>query len=324
MSSQAPVPGSRSENPSGFVEKLRVARLSIISNTILVFGKLFIGIITGSVSVVSEAIHSAIDLLAAIIAYISVRAAGKPPDKEHQFGHGKIETVSGYIEAVLIFFAAVLIIHEAYNKIINKTGIEFIWLGLIVMGISIILNWFVSRRLMAVAKKYNSIALEADALHLTTDIYTSLGVLVGLGIIQLTGWQIVDPIVAIFVAALIIVAAYKLTRKSVSDLVDVKLTDEEETAIKRILGEHTSEFIEYHEMRTRKAGNTRFIDLHLVINKQLPIGDGHKLTDHLESDLNNTFPDAHIMIHIEPCDGNCHGCKKEITCPDGLTKKPSV
>jgi cation diffusion facilitator family transporter len=300
--------------------KLRVARLSIISNTVLVFGKLFVGIITHSVSIVSEAIHSSIDLLAAVIAYLSVRAAGKPPDKEHQFGHGKIETVSGYIEAVLISFAALLIIHEAYNRIINEISVKIIWLGLIVMGVSIILNWFVSRRLMAVAKKYNSMALEADALHLTTDIYTSLGVLVGLGIVQLTGWQIVDPIVAILVAALIMVAAYKLTRKSVSDLIDVKLTDEEEITIKRIIGEHTSEFIEYHEMRTRKAGNTRFIDLHLVINKQLPIGDGHKLTDHLESDLIKAFPDAHIMIHIEPCDENCPKCTKGITCPDGLMK----
>jgi cation diffusion facilitator family transporter len=300
--------------------KLRVARLSIISNTILVFGKLFIGIITGSVSVVSEAIHSAIDLLAAVIAYFSIRAAARPPDNEHQFGHGKIETVSGYIEAVLIFFAAVLIIHEAIDKIVNKTGVELIWLGLIIMGVSIILNWFVSRRLMAVAKKYNSIALEADALHLSTDIYTSLGVMVGLGIVQITGYKIIDPIVAIFVATLIIGAAYKLTRKSVSDLVDVKLTDEEEITIKKILGEHTSEFIEYHEMRTRKAGNTRFIDLHLVVNKQLPVGDGHKLTDHLENDLINAFPEARIMIHIEPCNENCPECAKEITCPNGLTK----
>jgi len=114
-----------------------------------------------------------------------------------------------------------------------------------------------------------------------------------------------------------------LTRKSVSDLVDVKLTDEEEAAIKRILAEHTSEFIGYHEMRTRRAGNTRFIDLHLVVNKQLPVGDGHKLTDHLESDLTNAFPDARIMIHIEPCDENCPECEKEITCPDGLMKKSS-
>jgi len=174
--------------------KLKVARLSIISNTILVVGKLLIGIITGSVSIISEAIHSSIDLIAAVITYVSVRAAAKPPDKEHQFGHGKIETISGYIEAVLIFFAALLIIHEAINKIVNRTGVKFIWLGLIIMGISIILNWFVSRRLMAVAKKYNSIALEADAIHLTTDIYTSLGVLVGLFIVQLTGLNIIDPI----------------------------------------------------------------------------------------------------------------------------------
>jgi len=302
-------------------EKLNVARLSVFSNTLLITSKLVVGFVTGSVSVISEGIHSGIDLLAAIIAYFSVRAAAVPPDKEHQFGHGKIENLSGYIEATLIFFAAALIIHEAIGKIINKPPIEFVWLGLVVMGLSVILNWFVSRRLMRVAKKYNSTALEADALHLTTDIYTSLGVLVGLGLVQLTGLQIIDPIAAILVAALIIVAAYRLTKKSVRDLVDIKLTDEEEIQVKRILEEHTSQFVGYHEMRTRRSGNTSFIDLHLVVNKQLKVDESHKLTEHLEADLAKTFPDSQILIHIEPCDDNCSQCRINTTCPE-VTKQP--
>jgi len=295
-------------------EKLRTAFLSILSNTVLIAGKLAVGLITGSVSVISEAIHSGIDLIAAFIAYFSVRAAARPPDKEHQFGHGKIENLSGYIEATLIFFAAALIIHQAWDKIVKGTGVELVWMGLAVMGLSIVLNWFVSRRLMAVAKKYHSAALEADALHLTTDIYTSIGVLVGLGLVQVTGLQIIDPIVAIIVAVMIIVAAYRLTRKSVRDLVDIKLTDEEESAVKRILEEHASQFVGYHEMRTRRAGNTRFIDLHLVVNKELHVDESHKLTEHLETDLVKAFPDSQVLIHIEPCDDNCAPCQHKSTC----------
>lgn len=299
-------------------EKVNVARLSILSNTLLILGKVSVGIITGSVSVISEAIHSAIDLLAAIIAYFSVRVSGNPPDKEHQFGHGKIENLSGSIEAVLILIAALLIIHEAIDKIIKGTGVEFIWLGMVVMFMSIVLNWVVSRKLMVVAKKYHSAALEADALHLTTDIYTSVGVMVGLGLVQLTGIKLIDPIMAIMVALLIIVAAYRLTKKSVRDLVDIKLTDEEENTVKLILDEHTSEFVDYHEMRTRRAGSTRFIDLHIVVKKRLSVDKAHKLTDHLESDLVKAFPDIQIMIHVEPCDDKCDVCKSNGTCKSAV------
>jgi cation diffusion facilitator family transporter len=165
-----------------------------------------------------------------------------------------------------------------------------------------------------VAKKYNSAALEADALHLTTDVYTSLGVLVGLGLVQLTGISIIDPITAIMVALIIIRAAYKLSRKSVRDLCDIKLTDEEEEQIQRILEEHNSAFVNYHKMRTRQAGNTRFIDLHLVVRKQQSIEEGHNLAEHLETDLLRVFPGAQVLIHLEPCDDNCPQCVKESTC----------
>ncbi|MBI5779310.1 MAG: cation transporter [Planctomycetes bacterium] len=305
----------------GNQKKIRVARLSILSNTLLVVGKLVVGIMSGSVSVISEAIHSGIDLLAAIIAYFSVRAAAVPPDKEHQFGHGKIENLSGYIEATLIFFAAALIIHESIDKIIRKPPIEFIWLGLLVMAVSVVLNRYVSRKLMAVAKEYHSAALEADALHLTTDVYTSLGVMAGLGLVHLTGLRIIDPLAAIVVAILIIIAAYRLTRKSVRDLVDIKLTDEEEKAVKDILEQHTTEFVNYHKMRTRRAGNTRFIDLHLVVNKKLTVDDGHRLTEHLELDLLGAFQGAQVLIHIEPCDEKCPACSKKADCATATTGK---
>ncbi|MBI4834661.1 MAG: exodeoxyribonuclease VII large subunit [Planctomycetes bacterium] len=298
-------------------EKLGVARLSIISNTVLIIGKLAVGLFTGSVSVVSEGIHSGMDLLAAIIAYFSVRAAAVPPDKEHKFGHGKIENISGYIEATLIFFASALIIHEAIDKLINGTPVEFLGLGIFIMGVSIVLNWIVSKKLMAVAKKYHSAALEADAMHLTTDIYTSLGVLVGLVLVQLTGVEIIDPIVAILVALLIVHAAYELTKRSLRDLCDARLTDQEEAVIRGVLDEHREQYVDYHQLRTRRAGNTCFIDLHVVVKKESYIDEGHKLSKHLERDLAEAFPSTEILIQVEPCDEKCTLCPKKKDCQPG-------
>jgi cation diffusion facilitator family transporter len=295
-------------------EKLGVARLSIISNTVLIIGKLAVGIFTGSVSVVSEGIHSGMDLLAAIIAFYSVRAAAVPADKDHRFGHGKIENLSGYIEASLIFFASALIIHEAINKLVEGTPVEFLGLGMFIMGVSIVLNWIVSKKLMAVAKKYHSAALEADAMHLTTDIYTSVGVLVGLILVQITGIQIIDPIVAILVAMLIIHAAYELTVRSVRDLCDARLTDQEESVIRSILDEHRTEYVDYHQLRTRRSGNTCFIDFHVIVKKESYIDEGHKLSKHLERDLAEAFQSTQVIIQVEPCDESCTLCPKKDGC----------
>ena len=172
--------------------KVSIARLSIISNTLLILMKLLVGIISGSVSIISEAIHSSMDLIAAIIAFLSVRVSDNPPDTRHPYGHGKIENISGVIEALLIFVAAIWIIIEAVRKLLGeKIELESIALGSIVMLISAIVNTIVSRRLYKVARKTNSVALEADALHLKTDVYTSLGVSVGLGLIMITRYKLV-------------------------------------------------------------------------------------------------------------------------------------
>ena len=181
--------------------KVSIARLSIASNTLLILMKMAVGLISGSVSILSEAIHSSMDLVAAIIAFLSVRVSDNPPDSRHPYGHGKIENISGVIEALLIFIAAIWIIVEAAKKLAGeKIEIDSIALGSIVMLISAIVNTIVSRRLYKVARATNSVALEADALHLKTDVYTSLGVSAGLGLILITGINWLDPIIAILVA----------------------------------------------------------------------------------------------------------------------------
>jgi cation diffusion facilitator family transporter len=198
------------------LRKQKVAMLSIYSNTTLVVLKLAVGITMMSVSVLSEAIHSMIDLIAAVIANYSVRKSAIPADKDHAYGHGKYENYAGVIEALLIFFAALLIIYEALQRLFSKAAVEFLWAGIAVMGISVVVNLLVSRQLMKVGKEEDSMALIADGMHLRTDVYTSLGVFLGLILIVVTGIEELDAIVAIGVAILIMKAAYGLTKESSS------------------------------------------------------------------------------------------------------------
>ncbi len=293
-----------------------VARLSIYSNSLLLIMKLAVGILIGSISILSEALHSGIDLLAAIIANYSVKKAGQPADDEHKFGHGKFENVSGTVEAILIFVAAIIILYKSGEKILGNDGfeLEMIGVGIVVMGISAIVNFYVSARIMKVAKKAESIALEADAYHLTTDVYTSIGVFIGLILIKLTNNPIFDPVMAIIVALIIIKASYDLTKRSVSGLMDMKLSDKEENIIKSIISEHYSEFAEYHDLRTRMSGAERYVDLHLVVPKNQHVVEAHEFCDHLEKDIKEKIPNLSILIHIEPCETDCDICKKLDVC----------
>ncbi len=293
-----------------------VARLSIYSNSLLLIMKLAVGILIGSISILSEALHSGIDLLAAIIANYSVKKAGQPADDEHKFGHGKFENVSGTVEAILIFVAAIIILYKSGEKILGNDGFEFelIGIGIVVMGISAIVNFYVSSRIMKVAKKAESIALEADAYHLTTDVYTSVGVFIGLILIQITKNPIFDPLLAIIVALIILKASYDLTKRSVSGIMDVKLSDREENIIKSIISEHYSEFAEYHDLRTRMSGAERYVDLHLVVPKNQQVAEAHEFCDHLEKDIMEKIPNLSILIHIEPCEADCEICRKLDVC----------
>jgi cation diffusion facilitator family transporter len=295
-------------------EIVTVARLSIYSNTILLFIKLITGILMGSVGVLSEALHSGIDLLAAFIANYSVGKAGQPADREHKFGHGKFENVSCMVESLLIFLAAIIILYESGKKLLEGSKVEFVGAGIIIMGLSAIINIIVSRKIMNVAKKAESIALEADAYHLTTDVYTSVGILVGLVLIKLTGNSIYDPIMAIIVASMITKTSYDLLKKSIVGLMDMKLSDKEEETIMSIISDHSSQHIEYHALRTRMSGAERFVDLHLVMPKDMHIKDVHNLCDHIEKDIMEKISNLSITIHVEPCNANCDICNKLNMC----------
>ncbi len=279
-------------------EKVSVARLSIISNTSLIILKVIAGLISGSVSIISEAIHSSMDLIAALIAFFSVKVSDNPPDSRHPYGHGKVENISGVIEALLIFVAAIWIIWEAVKKLRGGPfELESVGIGTAVMLISAIVNTLVSMRLYKVARETGSVALEADALHLKTDVYTSLGVAGGLGLIMITGIKILDPLVAILVALFIIFESYQLLKRAFSPLLD---TAWKESEIKDLEKKLKQMEVSYHELRTRIAGNYLFIDLHIEIPENVSVGDAHKYCDRIEDELKTVYNNLNVTIHVEP------------------------
>lgn len=275
------------------------AGLSVASNTALVIIKLVVGVMTGSVSIISEAAHSALDLFAALIAFFSVRESGRPADKEHPYGHGKIENLSGAVEAMLILLAAMFILHEAIDKLKYPQEVKNPVLGLYVIGISVVINILVSKHLFRVAERTDSIALEADAHHLSTDVWTSIGVFVGLGLIKITGWHILDPLVAIAVALMIIRVAFSLTWKAAAPLLDTQLPDEEIGELGEIVM-NTPGVRSYHKLRTRKAGPYRQVDFHLIVPAGMPVHEAHAIAERIERDIRDRFPDAYVVTHIEP------------------------
>jgi cation diffusion facilitator family transporter len=291
-----------------FTRKTKAAAVSIASNTILILLKLVSGVITGSVSLIAEAIHSLMDLAAAIVAFVSVNISDRPADREHPFGHGKAENISGVIEGLLIFVAAGFIIYEAIHRIIVGEELEFLELGIGLMVVSIVVNTIVSRYLRRTAKSTDSLALEADATHLTTDVLTMVGVLVGLIVVRITGLTILDPIIAILVALIIIKAAFDITKKSFGGLMDASLPEVEESAIKSCLAEHSEIVVGFHKLRTRKVGSFRQIDLHLVIPKALHVDEAHQICEHLERHIEGILESADVTIHVEPCGTECYLC----------------
>ena len=282
-------------------KKVKVAFLSIISNITLIALKIVAGILSGSVSIISEAIHSSMDLVASLIAFFAVKLSSKPADEKHPYGHGKIENVSGVVEGLLIFVAAILIVMEAIKKLIEpnqEVNISYIPIG--VMLFSALANTIVSKLLYKVSKEEDSIALEADALHLKTDVYTSMGVAVGLLLIKITGIAILDPIIAILVAFLIIKESWVLLRNAFSPLLDARLSDEEEGKIQFVMSKYKNEILDYHRLRTRKSGNIKLVDFHMTVNEELTVKESHALCEKIENDLEQVIKNTNVDIHIEP------------------------
>jgi len=283
----------------------RTAGLSIGSNTVLILLKLIVGFLSGSVSIISEAIHSLMDLAAAIMAFFSIRMASAPADEDHPYGHEKVENVSGVLEAVLIIVAAGLIIFESIKKILHPEAIRNLELGIAVMFVSGLVNIIVSRRLYKVAAEERSVALEADALHLKTDVYSSLGVGLGLLVIVVLersfglAWAyLLDPVVALSIALLILREAWEMLSRAFGPLVDTSISKEERVQIEETVAGYSG--VGMHSIRTRRAGGKRYVDFHLSVPADMRVLDSHELCDAIEKAIESKLSNSSVLIHVEP------------------------
>ncbi len=290
------------------VRKSRAAILSVASNSLLVVGKIIVGLVVGSVSILSEAIHSGIDLIAAAIAWWAVRQSAKPADEEHPFGHGKFENLSGAIEALLIFVAAGWIVVEAVDKLQHPAPLEGIGWGVAVMGVSAIANYLVSFWLFRVGRATDSMALMADGWHLRTDVYTSVGVAAGLFVVAVgerlfpgRSLAFLDPLIAIGVALLILKAAVQLTLGSLKDLLDVRLPPEEVGWIIAYL-RGRDDIPGFHDLRTRKAGGERFIEVHLELAPEMSVRESHDIARSVSHGIRQHLSGATVTVHVDPGD----------------------
>lgn len=291
--------------------KQRAATLSVLSNTSLVTLKVVAGLLTGSVSILSEALHSGTDQIASLMAYISIRKAEAPADAEHPFGHGKFENLSGLAEALLIVLAGGYIMYEAVLKIIEPEEIRLPSFAIAVMALSAMVNWVVSRYLYRVARQTDSIALEADAKHLSIDVYTSVGVFIGLILVYITGKVLLDPLIALVIAAVIFYEGMQITAKSVQGLLDRSLPAEEIEIIKDVLVSHSDFIKDYHNLRTRKSGSERHIDLHLTVCQRESIADTHNTMDSIEREISSRLSNCKVVIHPEPCIYHADKCPSD-------------
>ena len=283
-------------------KKKFTASLSIVSNVTLSALKITAGIISGSLSIISEAIHSLSDLLASLLTMFSVIKSSKPADEDHPYGHGKYEDMSGFIEGLLIIFASFFIIFEASKKIIfsETTQLEST-IGIWVMLLAVIVNSFVSSVLIKTAKETDSISLYADGEHIRTDIYSSLGVFLGLVLIKITGYSILDPIVAIIVAVFIFKAGFTISKKALMNLLDHSLSAEEIKRIKEIIQNCSSDVkLKDNSIKARQVGPSKDIDFILLFEGELSICECHKICEEIEIKICKIYPNCSISIHSEP------------------------
>jgi cation diffusion facilitator family transporter len=281
--------------------KSGAAALSIASNALLIAIKLAAGAITGSIAILTEAIHSLIDLVASVVAFVSVRKADEPADADHPYGHEKVESLAATIEGLLILLGAAIIIYEATHRLVVGAEVERLGVGIAVMGFSVLANLAVSTVLSRQAKAHDSPALEGDAAHLRTDAMTSAGVLVGLGLVQVTGNAAFDSITALAVAGAIVAAGIRIVRRSSGVLVDEALPGEEMDRIEAaIAAARTPEVAGYHKLRARRAGSRRYIDLHVQYRSGTSLERAHELAHTMRDSIEADIPRAEVLIHVEP------------------------
>jgi cation diffusion facilitator family transporter len=280
----------------------RYARLSIVAAVLNIVLKTAAWWITGSVGLLSDAAESGVNLIGAIMALAMLTVAARPADDEHTYGHDKAEYFSSGLEGGLILIAALGIGVAAIPRLIAPKPLQEIGVGLVVSVVASILNLGIALVLLRAGRRSHSITLEANAHHLLTDVWTSLGVIVGVGAVAFTGWNWLDPVVALVVAANIVVAGVKIVRRSVFGLMDTALPADDQQAIQKVLEQHTRDHIQFHALRTRQSGARRFIELHVLVPGEWTVQRGHDLLEQIEDEIRAVVPNATVLTHLEAID----------------------
>lgn len=278
----------------------RYAWLSIATAVATILLKAAAWRLTGSIGLLSDALESVVNLAGAMMALAMISLAEQPADERHAYGHGKAEYFSAGFEGILILLAALAIGATAFERLFDPHPLERVGIGLAVSVVASILNLVTALILLSAGRKYRSLTLEADAHHLLTDVWTSIGVIAAVGAVTLTHWLWLDPVIALLVAANIVWTGSRLLRRAVHGLMDISLSPEDHATVVAILERHCTQGIDFHALRTRESGNRRFVEVHILVPGQWTIQQGHEYVEHLEADIRSALPQSTVLTHLEP------------------------
>lgn len=276
------------------------AVLSIVTAIVVIGLKLIAWRVTGSVGLLSDALESTVNLVAAIGAFVALRVAAKPPDRSHNFGHTKAEYLSAVFEGVMIVVAAVVIVATAVDRLLHPEELDEVGMGLAISVGATVVNAVVGWVLIRAGRRHRSLTLEADGRHLMTDVWTTAGVVVGVFLVAVTGWLPLDPLIAIAVAANILVVGGRLVWRSGAGLMDSALPDDLRAAIDAVLARHRADRIDFHDVRTREAGHERFVQLHMLVPGDWSVQRAHDQAETIEDELRAAVDDLTVTLHVEP------------------------
>ena len=288
-------------------KRIGTARFSVGSAATLAATKLFVGVASGSLGVLSSAFDNLADILMSGVNYLSIRKSMEPADSSHPYGHGKMETLGTVFMSVVVALTGIWIVWEGIRRL--RAGIvpRSVDTGLVVMALSVAASWYISERIRKAGEETGSPALAADSLHFRTDVWSGGGILASLLAYRVTGWRWLDPGSALIVGGYIITAAFPILREALDDLMDRSLPHETVEEIRHIIDSHRPLVVDYHKLRTRRSGAEKHVDFHVVVCRQYLLEDAHRVADHLERELSQALGNAHVVTHIDPCEIECPG-----------------
>ncbi|MFN3340212.1 MAG: cation diffusion facilitator family transporter [Dietzia sp.] len=279
----------------------KFAWLSVATSIVTISLKLVAWWVTGSVGLLADAAESVVNLVAAVVALIAITVAERPADDDHQFGHSKAEYFSAGVEGAMIFVAATFILYTGVERLLNPVPIGSLGLGLAISVVAAVINGVVGTLLVRAGIRHRSPTLKADGKHLITDVVTSVGVVIGVALVWITGWEVLDPIVAIAVGLNILFIGYKLVHESGMGLMDSTLPEKDNRAIEAVLDRHRQPGrVDFHELRTRESGRWRFVEFHALVPGDWSVERGHDLVEQVEQEIHAELPHSHITTHLEP------------------------